>query len=573
MSDPPAGGDKRGSLLFSGSKKPGLVFGLGLGCCVRSPFLKTPPALPTHSTSARPLTLAAALAVLLSAWPAASGQGGDWQDRIIYFALLDRFENGNPENDNAHGHPECNNPQDAHAYQGGDLAGLRQRLGAIEKLGANAVWVTPLYKGVPAKAGANCGFPGYWAAFSDPYEFELDPRFGTAGEFDAVLAEAHSRGIKVVLDMVVNHAGYGAPLAKQRPDWFHDPRTSSKLGSPEIVMPLAGLPDFNHRNPEAAEYLLDLHKQWAGRFAIDGIRMDTVKHVEPWYFRQWIDGMNAVRPGMFIFGELLDESYAGYGKYLEAGFAGLFNFPLRRSLIETFAKGGSVDSAAARVGEMLSLFGQRQCRSMVTLLDNHDVPRFMEEFPAGMDPAVVHDRYKLALTALLTLPGIPQFTYGNEVGMYGGADPDNRRMMPDWAFEPRFDEPDRAGFVQRPGEVWAHLQRLMELRRRLPALARGDYGEVWRQNGGGAPNVWAFVRKVEGGGAVLVVFNNGDSGTGPMRLPLRGHFGASGELVSVPLEFDRATGKIEPGGKSFAVRDGALEVELAGRSALVLVAK
>jgi len=145
--------------------------------------------------------------------------------------------------------------------------------------------------------------------------------------------------------------------------------------------------------------------------------------------------------------------------------------------------------------------------------------------------------------------------------------------MPDWAFEPRFDEPDRAGFVQRPGEVWAHLQRLMELRRRLPALARGDYDEVWRQNGGGAPNVWAFVRKVEGGGAVLVVFNNGDSGTGPMRLPLRGHFGESGELVSVPLEFDRTTGKIEPEGKSFAVRDGALELEVAERSALVLVAK
>jgi glycosidase len=197
----------------------------------------------------------------------------------------------------------------------------------------------------------------------------------------------------------------------------------------------------------------------------------------------------------------------------------------------------------------------------------------MEEFPAGMDPAVVHDRYKLALTALLSLPGIPQLTYGNEVGMYGGADPDNRRMMPDWAFEPRFDEPDRAGFVERPGEVWAHLQRLMDLRRRLPALALGDYDEVWRQNGGGAPNVWAFVRKVEGGGAVLVVFNNGDSGTGPMRLPLRGHFGGSGELVSVPLEFDRTTGNIEPEAKSFAVREGALEVELAGRSALVLVAK
>jgi len=520
---------------------------------------------------------AVALAVFVSIWssgPVFAKSGEDWQDRIIYFALIDRFENGDPGNDNAHGDPECNNARDAHAYQGGDLAGLRQRMGAIGKLGANAVWVTPLYKGVAAKVGANCGFPGYWAEFSDPYEFELDPRFGTAEEFDAVLEEAHSRDIRVVLDMVVNHAGYGAPLVKQRPEWFHDPRTSAKLGPPEIVMPLAGLPDFNHRNPEAAAYLLDLHKLWVERFKIDGIRMDTVKHVEPWYFRQWIDGMKSSRPGMFIFGELLDESFAGFGQYLDAGFEGLFNFPLRRSLIETFARGRSVDLAASRVGEMLSLFGQRPCRSMVTLLDNHDVPRFMEEFPAGMDRGVVHDRYKLALTALLTLPGIPQLTYGNEVGMYGGADPDNRRMMPDWAFEPDFHASDREGFVQRPGEVWAHLRRLIELRRGLPALARGDYDEIWKQNGGDSPNVWAFVRKVDGdGGAVLVVFNNGDSGTGPMRLPLRGHFGESRELVSLPLEFDQASGEIEGSGRSFAVSDGAVEVELKERSALVLVEK
>lgn len=523
------------------------------------------------------LPFAAAIVVFLSAWPGgtAFGQGDDdWQDRIIYFTLIDRFENGNPDNDNAHGHAECNNAQDAHAYQGGDLAGLRQRLEAIGRLGANAVWITPLYKGVPTKEGANCGFPGYWAAFSDPYEFELDPRFGTAKEFDEVLSEAHSRDIKVILDMVVNHAGYGAPLVTQRPEWFHDPKTSAQLGPPEIVMPLAGLPDFNHRNAEAAAYLLDLHKLWVERFNIDGIRMDTVKHVEPRYFREWIEGIKATRPDLFIFGELLDESYAGYGQYLDAGFAGLFNFPLRRSLIETFAKGGSVDLAATRVREMVSLYGQRQCRLMVTLLDNHDVPRFMEEFPEGMDPKVVQERYKLALTALLTLPGIPQLTYGNEVGMYGGADPDNRRMMPDWAFEPDFHAPDRAGFVQGPGEVWAHLQRLIELRRRLPALARGDIDEIWRQNGQGSPNVWAFVRKVEGAdGAVLVVFNNGDAESGPMRLPLRGHFGESQELESIPLEFDKASGKISGSGQSFAVRDGAVELELKERTAVVLVAK
>ena len=531
-----------------------------------------------NSEWGRSLFRAGSLTILLLAWGAERtiAQSDDnWQDRIIYFALLDRFENGDPANDKSHGDPECNNAGDAHAYQGGDLAGLKQRIESIAKLGANAIWITPLYKGVPQKVGANCGFPGYWAAFSDPYEFELDPRFGSAEEFDEVLDEAHARGIAVILDMVVNHAGYDAPLVEQRPEWFHDPRTSLKLGSPEIFAPLAGLPDFSHRNPEAAEYLLDLHTQWVGRFKFDGIRMDTVKHVEPWYFRYWINGIKASRPDLFIFGELLDESYAGYGQYLDAGFAGLFNFPLRRSLIDTFARGGSVDVAASRAQEMITLFGQRQSRLMVTLLDNHDVPRFMEEFPAEMSPETVHDRYKLALTTLLTLPGIPQLTYGNEVGMYGGADPDNRRMMPDWAFEPEFNEPDHPGFVKKPGAVWAHLQRLIKLRRSLPALARGDYEEIWRQTDPKSPNVWAFTRKIEDSdnGAILVVFNNGDAESGPLRLPLGENFTEGQEVRSIPLEFDPETGRLEESTKTYQVSDGAIEVDLKERSALILEAQ
>jgi glycosidase len=209
---------------------------------------------------------------------------------------------------------------------------------------------------------------------------------------------------------------------------------------------------------------------------------------------------------------------------------------------------------------------------MVTLLDNHDVPRFMEEFPAEMSPETVHDRYKLALTTLLTLPGIPQLTYGNEVGMYGGADPDNRRMMPDWAFEPDLDEPDHSGFVHKPGAVWAHLQRLIELRRQFPALARGDYEEIWRQRDAESPNVWAFVRKMEepDTGTILVVLNNGDKPSSPLRLPLRRHFTNGQLLRSLPLEFDNESGRLEKSAKVYEVRDGAIEVDLKERGALIL---
>jgi glycosidase len=157
--------------------------------------------------------------------------------------------------------------------------------------------------------------------------------------------------------------------------------------------------------------------------------------------------------------------------------------------------------------------------------------------------------------------------------MYGGADPDNRRMMPDWAFEPEFHEKDHAGFVARPGAVWAHLQRLIELRRSLPALARGDYEEVWRQNGAQSPNVWAFARKMpdaKSGETLLVVLNNSDEGSGVLRLPVGGHFAEGQVLKSIPVEFDAETGELAESSQSHTVRDGAIEVELVARGALLM---
>jgi glycosidase len=196
----------------------------------------------------------------------------------------------------------------------------------------------------------------------------------------------------------------------------------------------------------------------------------------------------------------------------------------------------------------------------------------MEEFPRGISAETVRERYQLALTALLTLPGIPQLTYGNEVGMYGGADPDNRRRMPEWAFTPPFDEPDHKGFVSRPGAVWAYLHRLIEIRKQMPALARGDYDEIWRQTDPKAPNVWAFVRS-GAGEPVLVVINNGDAGSGPLRLPLRGHFQDGQGLATVPLEFDSKTGRLTDSTKNYQVQGGAIEVEVKPRSAAILTTR
>ncbi|MFM8232199.1 MAG: alpha amylase C-terminal domain-containing protein, partial [Chthoniobacterales bacterium] len=135
-----------------------------------------------------------------------------------------------------------------------------------------------------------------------------------------------------------------------------------------------------------------------------------------------------------------------------------------------------------------------------------------------------------------------------------------------------FNEPDHAGFVKKPGVVWAQLQRLIELRRKLPALARGDYEEIWRQSDAKSPNVWAFMRKMEKSdpGAILVALNNGDKSSGPLRLPLHGHFTDGQTLRSIPLEFDAKNGRLDESTKVYEVRDGAIQVELKERSALIL---
>jgi glycosidase len=459
-----------------------------------------------------------------------------WTERVLYFALLDRFIDGDASNLRSHGASECNRPGDPHAYQGGDLAGLlNDGLGYLEDLGVDALWISPLYRGVPDKQGANCGFPGYWAEMSDPYELAIDPRFGDAALVDDVLDSAHARGMKVMLDMVVNHAGYDATLVRQHPDWFNDETTCWKRGQPDIDCPLAGLPDFNHDNQEAADYLVDLHLQWANRFSFDGVRMDTVKHVTPAYFSRWTSAMREARPDLYMIGELLDEhDFSRYDRYLQAGFDGLFNFPLRQGLIASFGRGESVDAAAGRMQETLQRFGATQTAQMVNLLDNHDVRRFTEEIPSWVSPDDARRRYLMAMTALLTLPGIPQIYAGNEVGMYGGTDPDNRRFLPQWVLnEDSRQHGSRHGFLEHPNVVFDVTQRLIQLRHRLPALKRGSYRELWRQNGSHNNNVWAYLRESDGN-AVIVAYNNGTLATnGRVPLNVSGAFSSGEALVDV----------------------------------------
>jgi len=489
----------------------------------------------------------------------------DWRAAPIYLVMPDRFDNGNPANDQL-GRTGCLDSENPRAYHGGDLAGLARRADYLAELGVGAVWSTPLYE------QTRCGYHGYWADFRLEDEGPLEPRFGTADELTAAIDELHARGIRFVLDLVVNHAGYEATITRQRPGWFHAPSGCENPGPPVETCPLSRLPDFAQEIPEVAEYVTDLSTMWPQRFAIDGVRMDTAKHVPLNYFRDyWFDAMRAEIPDLFVVGEVwLEGSYNVFEPYYDAGFDGVFNFSLRRALVDVFARGQSTDGIANRVRDGISALGLERASYLVNFIDNHDMDRWGSELDGrSFDDAELQRRYWLALTALFTLPGVPQLYYGDELGLFGDGRA-NRNDMPAWAWSSQTRRGPQPEAFGDPGETFDVTRRLIEMRRRHPALYLGSFAELWRQNGNNAP-LYAYFRSA-GDDRIVVVINNGD-GPVTQALNLAAHPGiADSDKAALPdgAVFEDALGRGAPA--RLAVRNGSLAIELPRKTAAVYVA-
>ncbi len=467
--------------------------------------LAAPPVAAPAAVAADPNPDATATLAL----PLGATLGPDWNHRVIYLAMPDRFFNGDPTNDEL-GSPGCHDPQDPQRFHGGDYQGLTQKLPYLTELGVDAIWITPAYRQVGAQAGNHCGYHGYWSDLTDPDDGAIEPKLGTAAELSALIDAAHANGQQLILDMVVNHTGNGSRLSQQHPGWFHAQQGCGSHGDPAIWCPLDGHPDFAQEQPEVAAYLDAESTRWVQNFALDGIRMDTARHVYPPYFRDhWLPAVRGVRPQLFTVAEVFLEGGAGdLRPILQLGFDSAFNFPLRRRLVNAFGHGGSVDDVANAVQDDLGNLGLDRARQLVSFVDNHDVQRFVNEPGLAVSEAEIQRRYQLALTAIFTLPGIPQLYMGDELGRYGGPDPDNRRDMPDWGWTAAGRAVRHPGdALPHPDQIFARVQKLIALRHSSDAIALGDYGELWRQNGPGHPNVFAFARH-SGNQAVVVVLNN-----------------------------------------------------------------
>lgn len=464
-----------------------------------------------------------------AAVPAATD--ADWRDQVIYFAMIDRFDNGDPGNDDQ-GAGEFD-PDDPRRFSGGDLAGLQQRLDYIAGLGATGLWITPPVANQWWSEGSNYGgYHGYWAR-----DFgNVDPHFGDAGAYRRLADALHARGMRLVQDIVVNHAGdffhCRAPGKCRRHDdspvlpeplQHNDPENPAERArgiyhwTPDISdfrdhrqlldNQLAGLDDLNTENPEVRRALRKVYADWIDRIGVDAFRIDTAFYVPETYFRDFLysddpqaPGISRLHPmrgheGFHLFGEgfgidgPFDEAQAqrieGYIRDAQGPLLpGMLNFPLYGTLGDVFARGQPAAELGWRIESMMRVHADPWL--MPSFVDNHDVERFL----AGGSEAGLRQ----ALLALMTLPGIPVIYYGTEQGFRGQRDA---------MFAGGYGSGGRDHF-DMDAPLYRYLQQVIALRREHRLFSRGTPTVLHAETA--APGALAWRMDAEDGQA-LVVFN------------------------------------------------------------------
>jgi len=464
--------------------------------------------------------------------PKAGRFQGFGRDDVIYLIMPDRFANGDPSNDDPAVSRGLMDRATARYYHGGDLAGVRQRLPYLKSLGITAIWLNPIYENgnVLNRREVYDGKPisdyhGYGAI--DFYAVE--EHFGNLNDFRDLVDAAHAQGMKIILDQVANHTGPYHPWVKDSPTpaWFNgtaekhlantwqvwtlaDPHGNDAVRETTLKGWFANiLPDLNQDDPEVARYIIQNTLWWVGMSGMDGIRQDTWPYVPRRFWRDWMTALRREFPSLRVVGEVWDGNPA-LVSFFEGGrtqFDGiddkvdmLFDFPLFYPIRRAFGEGGHL----REVVQMLSrdrLY--RDPASLVTFLGLHDVSRFMND--KGATPAGL----KLAYTFLLTTRGTPLLYYGDEIGLPGGGDPDNRRDYPGGWREDARNAFEATGRTADEESIHAHLRTLLKLR-----AEQSDLRGTATENLVTGEQLFVYRR-----GKLVVALNN-DTAQAVVRVPL-----------------------------------------------------
>ncbi|KJY36551.1 sulfonate ABC transporter ATP-binding protein, partial [Streptomyces sp. NRRL S-444] len=488
----------------------------------------------------------------------------------FYFVLPDRFANGDPRNDTG-GLTGTRletglDPTDKGFYQGGDLKGLTDRLDYIKGLGTTAIWMAPIFKNQPVQgkgADVSAGYHGYWIT-----DFtQVDPHFGTNADLERLIDKAHAKGMKVFFDVITNHtadvvdyreqsysylskgafpyltkggvpfedADYAAgkkkfpqvdaesfprtpfvPDAKKglkAPAWLNDPTMyhnrgdSTFAGESSDQGDFFGLDDLWTERPEVVTGMEKIYEKWVKDFAIDGFRIDTVKHVNTEFWTQWATALDKYaaqrgRKNFFMFGEVYSADTAVTSPYVTRGrLDATLDFPLQDA-IRAYASQGA---AAARLGSVLGddyryTTDKANAYEQVTFLGNHDMGRFgsfLKQDRPGAAEQELLDRYRLANELMFFSRGNPVVYSGDEQGFTGaGGDKDARQPLFATKVADYLDDDQlgtartHAGDAYDPAHpLYRQIAALSQLTKAHPALRDGVQTERLARD-----SVYAFTR-------------------------------------------------------------------------------
>ncbi|WP_343221749.1 glycoside hydrolase family 13 protein [Pseudoalteromonas sp. MMG022] len=456
---------------------------------------------------------------LHSRQPQSAARQGFSSKDIIYLINPDRFANGNPDNDSVAGMLEGPQPDFKGGRHGGDLQGIIDRLDYIKDMGFTQLWLTP----VRENNMSEYSYHGY--ALTDFYK--IDPRMGSNEQYRILTQAAASRGIGVIMDMVLNHSGLNHWWVKDKPtaDWLNfagefsgtsharqtiqDPHASEfdkKQFNDGWFVPT--MPDLNQRQPLLATYLIQNAIWWVEYANLSGIRVDTYSYSDKSFLAKWTERLMNEYPNFNIVGEEWSTnpaiaSYWQRGKVNQDGYTSelvsVMDFSLQASLVKALNEEESWNTGWIRVYQSIANdFLYPDTDNLLTFLDNHDMSRIFTELGKDLD------KTKLAMTLLLTTRGIPQVYYGTEVLLDNTGSNDHGDIRIDFpgGFQGhKHDAVSGKGLSKAQKTMQSYVRHLVQLRKKYTALSDGELIHFSPYDG-----VYSYVRRAKSH-SIMVLLN------------------------------------------------------------------
>lgn len=433
---------------------------------------------------------------------------------VIYLITPDRFKNGDSANDDVKGMKEKSNRQDKDGRHGGDLAGVISAIDYMHGLGITAVWLNPVLEN-------NMESTSYHGYSTTDY-YKVDPRYGSNEQYRQLVDELHKKDMKLIMDMIFNHCGLEHWWMKDLPfkDWINDypdyDVTNHAIGA--VSDPYAAvvdlnlltrgwfvpsMPDLNHNNPFMANYLIQNSIWWIEYAALDGIRMDTYPYNNKEMMVEWVERVNKEYPDFFLLGETwvgdpaTEAFWAGKApddKTYNTQLYSITDFPLCYAIHNAFRPEGNVQALYDGLSKDFLYYTP----ALNTIFaDNHDMDRFYYTIEKDLN------KFKNAMTFLLTTRGIPQLYYGTEILMEKfGPHGDLREDFPGgWAEDTR-NAFTSIGRTEKENEAFDYLEKLLNWRKSSKAVHSGSLKHFTPHD-----NVYVYNRK-SADESVLVIINN-----------------------------------------------------------------